>query len=378
MPDTPRNAERTEKAGFDSEKALNKKGFAEFLALHEDSASGEVSPEDMEKRFELFELQSELAVEVKEVYRKEIFRDIGINLDTNDLSCIDAYMEDRAVKTPWEVKTMRAEMTRFKELPGQIQEANKEILELAKSGSGILGKIKMAGEFLFAEDKNMGKTYDAREKVEKAGIALTLEDMDARIAEIEDQVDFSVKEFKSGKWVGGNESLLRKFADVKKNLFDHTGLRKKMHVITQAKVKAQLDALVTTGDLKSARKGFEKMSSVKNDTETGLEYMADGTEAEMTRALNQKAEDYVGTQIYQAMETMRFGSNAFANLENSIKTALSENIGNKDEKESRDFIIKVIEETLGMLPAETPANQREIRAKKIMMRQLAIKLSKKV
>ncbi len=374
MTDIPKGAEGAEKGGFDNEEALNTKGFAEFLAKHEDSVSGEVSAAEMESRFEIFGIQAGVAKDVKEVYKAEIFRDIGVKLEANDLACIEAFLEKQAIDSPREVYEMRDQMKLFKELPGQIKEANTEILELAKSGGGFWGKVKMTGEYLL--EGEAGKTFIAREKVEKTGVPLTPEAINARILEISTQMDLSVKELGSEKWVGGNEALLKQFADMKKSLFNHAGLREDMERITQKKLKAQLDTLVAKRDLKSAEAGFARMSSVRKDAETGLDYMTDGTEDEVRTALNHNAESYVYTKVESILGSMSLGSNAFSKLWKAYEQAINtETVGDKNKAESIEFIVETLNAQVDAL-VETPANKTEIRAKKILARQLATKLSK--
>jgi hypothetical protein len=374
MADTPKGAEGAEEVGFDTEKALNKKGFAEFLAKHDDAEKGEVTQGDMESRFEIFGIQTEVAKDVQEVYKNEIFRDIGIRLDAADLACVSEFIEKRAVEAPGEVLAMQEQLKQFKELPEKIKQANNEILELAKTGEGFWGKTKMVGEYFW--EGEAGKTYSAREKVEKTGVPLTREAIDVRIKWLATQVESSVKDFKSGNWVEGNEDLVTQFAKVKKSLFSHGQLREDMNRIAQEKLKAQLDILVNKGDLKSAEAGFKRMSGVKNDVETGLDYMTDGTEEEVKVALNHTSESYVYNKIENILTSMSLGSNAFANLERTYKQAVNtETVGDKDKSESIQFIIDTIESQVSAL-LETPANKTEIRAKKILARQLAAKLSK--
>ncbi len=408
----PTTPEGSKKSTFDTEKALNEKGFVEFLAKHDGSEGGEVSSKDMESRFEMFGVQAEVAKDIKEIYKSEVFRDIGITLDTKDMACVEEFLEKQAIDSPGEVSKMQAQIKQFRELPGQIKQANIEILEyvknadveslkIAKGGEGFWGKVRMMGEYSIPG--GAGKTFLAREKVEQTGVKLTPEEIDkriaeitakqekiiktgipltpeainARMAEITAQVDFSVKDFNSGKWMGVNEGLLEQFANVKKSIFMHSELREEINRITQQKLKVQLDAFVTKGDLKSAEGGLQRMSSVKSNNETGLDYMADGTEEEIRNSLGVNAEAHVQIKIDSMIRSMDFtSSNPFTKLQKVYDQAINtETVGERSGAESTTFIVDTINESIEALK-ENPDNKIEIRAKKILARQLAAKLSK--
>jgi IMP dehydrogenase/GMP reductase len=102
--------------------------------------------------------------------------------------------------------------------------------------------------------------------------------------------------------------------------------------------------------------------------------MTDGTEDEVKTALNYNADSYVYNKIENILTTMSLGSSAFSKLEKAYNQVINtETVGGRSVVESTRFIIDTIENQVNALP-ETPADKTEIRAKKILARQLAIKL----
>src|SRR6185312_4506828 len=95
---------QTEAQEFDIDKALNTKGFAEFLAAHQDAETFDMdNPVEVGKRFEAFGVKEVVKKELKGIFSEHIQKEMGMKLDSNDLESVDAHLDKLAIENPDEL-----------------------------------------------------------------------------------------------------------------------------------------------------------------------------------------------------------------------------------------------------------------------------------
>ena len=129
------NAEVADKSGFDVKKALNTKGFAEFLATHKEVKDFDMSDSGaLEAKFETFQIKERVKKDMKELFSSIVQKDFGIKLGAAELKLIDDHIEDVAITEPDALKDIEEQRVLFKELPGQLAEMEAEVQKLSQVG----------------------------------------------------------------------------------------------------------------------------------------------------------------------------------------------------------------------------------------------------
>ena len=392
-------AELTE--GFNVEKALNTKGFAEFLAKFSDAKEGDISPEDMQERFEVYEAVEGVSKAVKEIYSKEISAELGIALSEKDISCVDEYLNNLAVESPKEVMDMQERIDTYNRLPEEIAQAQSDIDNLAINGgfearakemhdmdqilqtadkaSNTWGKVKMnAGLLWGAFTGNYGESQDISNARKIAGLyggPLTTEGIAKRRAQISTEAaaqQQKYQELKSEKEADLGK-LKGSLANTRNALFAHEEMTKKVVKIATLKLGNTVNKIAEQKGLDSFAKAYDKLVESKVGKETGIEYIAEGDEERIVNSLNKAAEQRVTDAVAAAFKKVQPNkADQFLGLQNSLSEVLSvKKLGTKNEQETRDSIVTILTEILVVLDPADPTTV----LKKILMKQLITKFS---
>ncbi|MFH0891029.1 MAG: hypothetical protein V1856_03280 [Candidatus Liptonbacteria bacterium] len=95
--------EKTEGASFDIDKALNTRGFAEFLGKFPDATAFSATEEnagEVRIRFETFEKKKEVASRLKRFFIEDIKATTRIDLNERDFAALDDELERKAIEDP--------------------------------------------------------------------------------------------------------------------------------------------------------------------------------------------------------------------------------------------------------------------------------------
>lgn len=155
---------------FDIDKALNEKGFVEFLAKHPDAEILDMNDgEKISKRFDTFKSKETVKKELKNLYSNKIQAELGVKLEGNDLTAIDVHIEKQALENPDEIEILKDRISTFSEFPKVISELEHVINELggaenlrnklgelvvdANSLKDSMGAMGIVGEFKWAYSK---------------------------------------------------------------------------------------------------------------------------------------------------------------------------------------------------------------------------------
>ncbi|MDO8575363.1 MAG: hypothetical protein Q7R78_01535 [bacterium] len=346
-----------------SAEALNKKGFAEFLARYSDIPDNvdDLDAEKVEQRFEVFQKVDIVGRELTKVFEQSVKKDLGIEIKIEDgkAESINKYLEDKIFNDVEEYERITAIVERFstlreKSLAGEA-EKNKQIEKFG--GEDKLNeylnntslKEKLQRQYLRAKNWFTGEN----EKIDKDNLRDKLE-----------TVDSTKFGFEASKAMLLNELMV--IGDLKKELVDGA----------QRKLEDLLDTATTQTTIKSfeeAEKYFEKMKSVGGSIDQNL--LEGMNEKEIQKGIDEGLENAVTGKIKDTLKNHSLGSNTFDKLEKSLSEFTDRSkLGSKENEEVRDFIVKTLEDTLKLAPAEVDADPTKAKAKKILVKTLLVKL----
>jgi hypothetical protein len=404
-----------EKFGVDA--ALNKKGFAEFLAKHPDAATFDVVDEgELEKRFEAFEKSTKLAEELKVLYRDQIEKEMDIKLDQKDLASVDVYIEELAIRDQGELERLFNRLYYFKKLPEEIEGLEKELTDLTKNGDadtlsalegtleGDVDKFKAAKGYL----GGIGQIKLYYHTVARY-LTKTLSDKDYEGVKELDVKKEAASHLK-GKYkdelakVGAREvenNLRRQLADIditlgtistierrktsatetfdnlRMKIFGEIGEITDLKKAIERKAKEELEGLLAKTDVKSlerAAQRHKKLSEVKDNTETGVDPLKDLKPNDYKDKAETKLREKISDDVLERVNKAKLGSDALRNLEKSLEDMLNRTeVGTKKGAEARSFIIDRLDEVAINLGLK---NDAESHAKRLIVNRIIIKLQK--
>lgn len=400
LPEAEAEANRTD--GFNVERALNTKGFPDFLGRFSDTvADGEISPENMQERFEVFEMVGKVANSVKEIYSKQISAELGIVLTIKDIACVDTYLNELAVENPKQIVEMQERIDTYNQLPLDIAQAQSDIdnlainggfearakeihdmdrlLQTADKGSGAWGKVKMSAGLLWGTfTGNYGESQDisnARKIAELQGVPLTSEGIAARRAKLTEETVAQQQKYEELKneMEADVNKLKGTLSETRNALFAHEEMTKKVKEIATAKLGQTLNTIAKGEGIDSFARAYDKLVETRVGRETGFEYVGDALEEKFVKALNTAAEQRVTDAVAAAFKKVQPNkADQFLGLQNSLSEVLSvKKLGTKNEQETRDSIVTILTEILVVLDPADPTTV----LKKILMKQLITKFS---
>ncbi len=407
------------------DRAMNAKGFAEFLADHPDADSFDMSnEEEVGKRFEVFKMVEEVGKEMKEIYAGHIQKEMGIRLERDDLFCIDDYLDTLAIENPEELKEMQGKFAAFKALPQEINKFERELsrlgvapalstqldtmredwqnLQKVKGDISDVGKTKLAFETVFTFAKsmpmlleilpgvNMSREYKAevihdRQRVtgrwdalkavkEKFG-ELEPEDVAKKMAGLEEQITTIENTLASIDELEQFKSLSEQmFGDVKKKVLGGITEIAGLSEAIQRKAQDQLVGLTNKGTfaaLTQAQKRFDTLKAAAESNEEGINPIGSIDEEGFQRSVDEALKVKASNEIMSIVMRTKMGDNALTRLEKALGPFLkNDKIGSKEGDEAKKFIVGALNEV-----AENLDTSNESRAKRLMISRIIFKIN---
>ncbi len=407
----------------DIDKALNTKGFAEFLAAHPDAGNFDMSNEgDVEKRFETFETKELMKKELIEIYSSHIEKEMGVKLDATDHASIDAYLESEAIENPEKLLDIKESMKRFKELPIEISNCEEQLgelgkapnfkaeldalkkdqadLEIAKEYTGFFGKaaINLESFAMLAKmfplafhDLGLAKMEKYEKKHDEAANAH--DDKVAAIRAVEEKYGKLKKDEAENILYGIRERIqtieatlgaidaTQNYKEISEQLF--TAYRKELlggisnvkglAKSIQLKVLGQFKAMTTHGNIKimdNIQERFDALKKVAATTETGVNPLGQMKEEVVQERMNVVIEKAASEEIMKFVQKANLGTNALTNLEKVLEPYFKrEKMGSRNKEETRRFVYETLELAAGNL-----GNSNVDQAKKLMIARILIKM----
>ncbi len=395
---------RTPKEGFDIDTALNTKGFAEFLAEVDNEDIVENS-EEVEKRFEAFQLKKEVSVEIRGVIKEQLKKDTGIELSDKDLECLDAYISKEALANPEGVKEIMSSLKDLTELPKQVEELEKQLA--AMDGKDVIqhrfDKTKDTMELLKNTKAGEGREYlhnpITRRFLGLPGDKETITRIDGALAEVKAKFGVGRGIFggygKIDKLIKATEDELvalrksyalhtevsdktkemkRRLTAAKDRVFADAVAGAQIGEVVRRKMDAKLTELAGKKDTKSAQAAYDIIRNFNTgqygNPNITIEGLGFDKEQQWVKWADDSLEAHMATSLEAAVKKSRLGEGALASLEAAVtKLSEKETMGSKDAQGVKEFIVLKLHEIMTSL-----GTTGDDKAKRLLVKRLFIKM----
>ncbi len=393
-----------ENVQFDVDKALDKKGFAEFLAAHPDVADFDMSDsESIQSRFETFQVKESVSKGLQNLFRNQIRENLGVKLDSSDLRSIDAHLQELAIENPEEILGLQKKLTVFQEMPGQIKEletqlatlgnsqelsakleslkTDKRSLESVEKYSGFWGRLKMGFQINFCRSLEKSRELEGhKQSLEIAKDRFDKLDSDQAglmLVETNKQIEEVNKTLETISKVEGWKVLAQEmFNNSRKNLLEGIVGISGITESIKRRAMAQMESALASGKLRildQAEQDFTKLQKASESLGFGIDVL-DGKEEDLRSRLDTATENAIGTKIHETISNVKLGEGAMTRLERSLEQLIGrEKIGSKVGVEAREFVVQLLGEIVEQLDTSLPG----IAAKKLMCARIIGKLTNK-
>lgn len=388
---------RTPKEGFDIDTALNTKGFAEFLA-EVDTEDIVENSEEVEKRFEAFQLKKEVSGEIRGVIKEQLKKDTGIELSDKDLECLDAYISKEALANPEGVKEIMSSLKDLTELPKQVEELEKQLA--AMDGKDVIqhrfDKTKDKMWLLTATnpegwEKWPKATPEDREKIKKVTDALDevkvrfgvgrgifggYGKIDKLIKATEDELVALRKSYALHTEVSDKtKEMKRRLTAAKDRVFADAVAGAQIGEVVRRKMDAKLTELAGKKDTKSAQAAYDIIRNFNTGQYGNPDIIIEGLgfdkEQQWVKWADDSLEAHMATSLEAAVKKSRLGEGALASLEAAVtKLSEKETMGSKDAQGVKEFIVLKLHEIMTSL-----GTTGDDKAKRLLVKRLFIKMS---
>ncbi len=407
----------TESLGFDIDAALDKKGFAEFLAQHPGAENFDMDDAgEIQKRFEVFEIKDNVSKGLEKIYASHIQDQIGIKLEAGDAKSVKDHIEKLAVSEPEKVHELNEKLKMFLEVPNEIKSLETELVKLGDVGDlkgklaeaallktdleaviPTIGSLKYKAKYAFAmltlaplrgwkgfdevayveaaknkfnfeygEQKKPGKGDKVADKQKLYSVMMDtsqkIDDIKAVLEKIE-----ATEDLKS--------TLKTSFDAARKNLISGMAEIKGLTEAINKRSCAELEKMMQPGTLGALQKSQEKLELLQFaavNPDIGMEPLTTADVERLQKKIDEIAESNIPKQIFDIVLDADLGVNALTKFEKALDPFLKTNhIGSKEGDSARAFIRETIEKIVAIEP-ETP----EGKVKRIILKRILVKLAK--
>ncbi len=396
----------TQPEAFEVAEALNKKGFAEYLANFGDFTTDieEGKTEAIAGYYEAFVRSEVASKDLKNLFIGEIKNDLGMSLDKTELDSMDAYIAKERISDPEAVAQLGRALETFQLIKKSIVDREKDLekaeadfrKQFVKVGgeAGIADlkakvatqelemlelsaqKIKVEGNtHSFAEGRQLAKKHKGGWFGRWTGFA-GKEVIGKEIKDLNEQITKLAATIKQNKGVYENiDTVQTNIADLarmrtelqerykvfKEFIFEKTDADKKIRNSIQKKMLTKLDDVINPADPKKRTLKDTEAQQKALDSIRGAEMTkGDIADAEIDKVqadLDQAIESEFNEEVDAAIAGIKTNENgAFNNLEKVLKPYCTgeraNKLGSKEGEEARNFIITTLE-----LRRDDPANK---------------------
>lgn len=367
------------------DKALNTKGFAEFLAKYPEAESidlNDTNEAEIEQRLEAFEAKNRVSKEIRGLFNNQL-SGLGIKLEGADFESVEAYLEDETIHNPESIQEMARTIALFQELPGKIRE-----LEAKAASIGNIDELTAKSDQLWDQAVELdeaskievprlkGLYFSSRRKDNKAKLARREEILAKHGTTLEGVNKKYEEKFVQARAVDSNiqalEDLGRLKQEIEANfkqanqaLFKDSEIAGKIKEAVKVKIQDKYNAMLHgPGSFDTADKSLQYLDTIE---ETDPDYL-EGMDLDHQRnSLNEFLEKKLVEEMREIVDGISKKSLTLDKVEDKLKKYLGrEKIGTREGDELRDMLSRVFEKlrTDGTLST----------AKKIIMSRVAIKL----
>lgn len=383
------------KNDFDVKKALDKKGFVEFLAKHPDSLDNQMTDaEEIKAKFEAFEKVEVISKKYKEIMSGKIEEELGLKLSADDFESVDTRFQEMSIEDPDKLLKVEITLKSYEEYPLSIIALDKSILEAGGSSTELtnkkndiasekelmervvktvgFGRVKRIFEKIFnkRDSKELEQDWKAREVIgERYGkeflnknmLNASIDGYGDTVSNLEGKIAYVTL------LEGAKNQITAKFAEKRAELFE--GMRGFNDIIgvIKKRVESQMDQLLNGKNIKDFEKANDRLSKLRQSNEKG-EFSSgilkeEGFETDQGR-VDENLKGLVGSEIYMAMDQVKMGAGTFSKLEKEISSIIKMNtLGSKTKEETKVFMEDVLIEFI--LHIDT--SSAEGKAKRLML-----------
>ncbi len=410
---------------FDAKKAMNTKGFPEFLGMHPDAKTFDSTDfAALKERFEIFTVKETVKREVKSIFIKNIQQEMGFRLSPEDLAAADAHFDTLAIESPEEIHALRERIQEFRELPKDINELESQLaalgggaelparldqlkaerasLDKAKGAVGFLGKTKMwtkvlgsaigvASSFIVSpiSGKAEGLLHDMIDitggTIDKISAARRLEKEHKAKGEkldrkkfngISNRVDEQMKTVTETIAAIQTRNQVRAIAlemysNARAEIMGSISGIAEIAEAVQARAQEHMEELAGRNSLRAFEEMQRRYADWVNISESpnGGINVVEGQDIEATRnSINANIENKAGEEIINAVFNCKLGANSLNKLEQSLKGYIDrERIGSREGDEVRTFVREALEEAVDGLPDDTDGNAKRMLVSHILI-----------
>ena len=368
------------------DKALNTKGFAEFLAKYPEAESidlNDTNEAEIEQRLEAFEAKNRVSAEIRGLFNNEL-SGLGIKLEGADFASVDVYLEDETINNPEAIQEMARTIALFQELPGKIRELEAKAASIGNIDELTAKRDRLDGQavelneaskitvprFLgvpFFQGRKDNKAKLARREEILAKYGTTLEGVEQKYLESVDQAQTAHSSIQALEDLGRlKQEIEANFKQANQALFKDSEIAAKVHEAAKAKIEEKYVALVGgSGTFDTADKASKYLDTIE---QSDYEFLLEDLDMDHQRtSLDGFLEEKMAEDMREIVDGISKKSLTLDKVEDKLKKYLGrEKIGSREGDELREMLSRVFEKlrTDGTLPP----------AKKIIMSRVAIKL----
>jgi hypothetical protein len=398
----------SETNAFDVRAALNKAGFAEFLAEHPDAESLDMNDEAvLQKRFEVFEIKAKVTENIAKVYSGHIKEEIGIDIGSEGAKSVKEYIDKQAIENPENVVAMNGKLDLFFALPAEIAGLEGELAKLGnidehrkkkddletikktiEDVTPTIGSLKYqfkrivsilsfgkAGEF---EGKDISYLEQARKRLDtlygdgkklsgKAGrekLVGASEAMGKEIADLQEILN-KIATAEQLKTIGKAG-----FDRIRKELIGSIDDVKAVTELVKKKAVSEFNKLAEATDLAGLQKAQTRLDEFKAasaDENVGINPLSEKEISDFQEYIDESINDNLPLEVMSVIKKTDLGSNALTKMEKSLKPFLEANkLGTREGDEARQLIQETLENASKDLPTDNSGKAKRLIINRIL------------
>ena len=415
---------------FDIDRALNEKGFVEFLTKYPD-ISDPADPkyaETIRIRHESFAKLDKVSNCFKTLFEGELSTKFGIKLGDAQVKSIHEHLTRVAIKDPEKIRELHNNAVKLEELPKQIEACKSEIavlgkaedlkvildsrttrlqnIEIAQKYTGLTGALKFIGKDVGLKARGLGlvpdmvkaklsESYEPTDeykefladaetfKRETEAVAEVNERLGSLSAKKVDQlrndvaVDIEHIKMMLSRSENADETRSKAekaFAEIRAKLVGATAEVTAIHDFVKTASKEELEKLISGKSIESLNKAQERFESLdKAGKESELQIDAfRGDDREKTQDLiNDRIRFMMFEKMYDLVNKMNSKESQLAKLEDALMPMLAETkIGSLSQETIRISLSKMLKKV-----SDDLGNDARSYEKRILLQHVIYKLN---
>jgi hypothetical protein len=377
-----------EKPVFDSAEAFNTKGFAEFLAQHDDAESFDLDDADaIEARYKTYKNKEKAADGMVKFISTEL-KDQGLGIKFDDpelIGHIKEQMHSMALENPEKMGEIFEAVTEFDRLGKEIAQVEAKISELGEKGKieetlaelekkeGVLDKasdeVSWDSRFVtnlyafFGSEDGIARKGARVATQQEYGIKLDTEAISSELYETRQRIADMKKAITSldqleAFSVGAKE----RNAELEGILGAAFGANEAIHKMAREKVDKKLGELMKSKP-DEAQKFLDTLRSVNGEGALAIDYFdVKGKEKDLQQRIDARIEQQILLDMQSVIEKTPLGDKSYDKLTKSLKAFVDrQEVGSKKGDDARRFVLKSLEEVAQQVAPKDKARSLLVR-----------------